>query len=40
MINIEYKKKIKKELDNFIDIEFDKYAAKNGVICNYQSFFG
>ena len=38
MINIEYKKKIGKELDDFIGREFDKYAIQNGVTCNYQSF--
>ena len=39
MIYIEYQKKIGKELDNFIDREFDKYAIQNGVTCNYQSFY-
>lgn len=38
MINIEYKENVEKELINFIDSEFDKYAIKNGVTCNYQSF--
>ena len=39
MINIEYKKKIGKELDDFIGREFDKYAIQNGVTCNYRSFY-
>ena len=38
MINIEYKKEIGKELDNFIDREFDKYAIQNGVTCNNRFF--
>lgn len=38
MINIEYKENVEKELINFIDNEFDKYAIKNGVTCNYRSF--
>ena len=38
MINIEYKENIDEEFYRTIDEEFNKFAAKNGVICNYKSF--
>ncbi len=37
MINIEYKEDLE-ELSDIIEIEFNKYANKNGIICNYNSF--
>ena len=38
MINIEYKENLNEELYKMIDTEFNKYATKNGVICNYTPF--
>lgn len=38
MINIEYKDSLNDNLWNMIDSEFNKYAEKNDVICNYKSF--
>lgn len=38
MINIEYKEKLDDELYDMIDLEFNKYAFKHGVICNYTPF--
>lgn len=37
MLKIEYKEN-SQEIGNIIDSEFNKYANKNGVICNYKSF--
>ena len=38
MINIEYKENLDEEFYKIIDTEFNKYAQKNGVECNYQPF--
>ena len=38
MLNIEYKDSLNDNLWNMIDSEFNKYAEKNDVICNYKSF--
>ena len=38
MISIEFKEKLDEKLYDFIDEEFNKYALKNGVICNYKPF--
>lgn len=37
-MNIEYKENIDEEFYKIIDEEFNKYAIKNDVVCNYQSF--
>lgn len=38
MIMIEYREKLEEEFYNIIDSEFNKFAVKNGVTCNYVSF--
>lgn len=38
MLNIEYIENPDENLYNNIDNEFNKFAQKNGVICNYESF--
>ena len=38
MINIEYKENLDDEFYDIIDTEFNKFATKNGVICNYKTF--
>lgn len=38
MINIEYKEKLDKNLYDLIDKEFNKFATKNGVRCDYKPF--
>lgn len=38
MLNIEYKENLDEEFYKIIDTEFNKYATKNGVTCNYQPF--
>ena len=38
MLNIEYKENLDEEFYKIIDTEFNKYATKNGVTCNYQLF--
>lgn len=38
MINIEYKDSFGEEEGIFIDNEFNKYAEKNGVRCDYKPF--
>ena len=38
MINIEYKGNLDEEFYKIIDTEFNKYANKNGVTCDYQLF--
>ena len=38
MITIEYKSKIDKNIDTMINEEFNIYAKKNEVNCQYQSF--
>lgn len=38
MYNIEFVGKNDEEISEFIDNEFNKYADKNDLICNYNSF--
>ena len=38
MINIEYEHNTDDEIYQFIDDEFNKFATKNEVICNYTPF--
>lgn len=38
MVEIEYKENLDEEFYKIIDIEFNKFATKNGVTCNYKSF--
>lgn len=38
MLNIEYKESLTEELYNLIDTEFNKFAIKNEVKCNYHPF--
>ena len=38
MVNIEYKENLDEEFYKFIGEEFDKYAIKNEVTCNYRPF--
>lgn len=38
MLKIEYKEKLDKEFYDIIDTEFNKYATKNDITCNYKSF--
>lgn len=38
MLHIEYCEKLDDDLCGTIDSEFDKFAEKNGVICNYEPF--
>lgn len=38
MINIEYKESLNEELGKIIDEEFNKFAIKNDVKCNYIPF--
>ena len=38
MIEIEYKEKLDEEIYTMIDEEFNEFAKKNGVVCNYKSF--
>ena len=38
MISIEFKEKLDEKLYDLIDEEFNKYAIKNGAICNYTPF--
>ena len=38
MINIEYKENLDEEFYKIIDNEFNKYALKNKVVCNYTPF--
>ena len=38
MLNIEYKEELDEEFYRTIDNEFNKFAIKNGVICNYIPF--
>lgn len=38
MIEIEYKENLDEEIYTMIDEEFNEFATKNGVICNYKSF--
>lgn len=38
MLNIEYRENLNEEFYSIIDTEFNKFATKNGVSCNYISF--
>jgi len=38
MINIEYIENLNEEFYKMIDTEFNKYAIKNNVTCNYRPF--
>ena len=38
MLNIEHSESLADEISGIIDSEFDKFAEKNGVICNYKPF--
>ena len=38
MVDIEYKENLDENFYEIIDSEFNKYATKNGVECNYKSF--
>ena len=38
MIQIEYKENLNEEIYKMVDSEFNKFATKNGIVCNYKSF--
>ena len=38
MIEIEYKENLDEKFFDIIDTEFNKFAEKNGVTCNYEPF--
>lgn len=38
MLNIEYKDNLEEKFYNIINTEFNKYATKNDVTCNYMPF--
>ncbi len=38
MVEIEYKDNLEEKFYEIIDSEFNKYAEKNGVVCNYKPF--
>lgn len=38
MLNIEYKENLDEEFYKIIDTEFNKFATKNGVSCDYRPF--
>lgn len=38
MLNIEYKENLDEEFYKIIDDEFNKFAEKNKVVCNYTPF--
>lgn len=38
MLNIEYKENVDEEFYKIIGMEFNKFATKNGVTCNYKAF--
>ena len=38
MIEVEYKENLDEEIYEIIDEEFNKFAVKNGIVCNYKSF--
>ena len=38
MIEIEFKENLDQKYYEIIDKEFNKYAEKNGVVCNYTPF--
>lgn len=38
MVNIEYKESLDENFFEMMDKEFNRFATKNGVVCNYQPF--
>ena len=38
MIEIEYKEELNNELGDLLGIEFEKYAKKNDIVCDYTPF--
>lgn len=38
MINIEYNENLNEENYKLIDDEFNKFAIKNDIVCNYKDF--
>lgn len=38
MLNFEYRASLDDDISGMIDGEFDKFAEKNNVICNYETF--
>ena len=38
MLNIEYNENLNEDFYKIIDDEFNKFAQKNDVVCNYKSF--
>lgn len=38
MINVEFRYELDEELGKLVNTEFNKYAEKNGVVCNYKLF--
>ncbi|MBP3801794.1 MAG: GNAT family N-acetyltransferase [Clostridia bacterium] len=38
MINIEYNENLDEEFYKIINVEFNKYAQKNDIVCNYTPF--
>ena len=38
MIEVEYKENLDEGIYEIIDEEFNKFAVKNGIVCNYKSF--
>ena len=38
MIEVEYRENLDEGIYEIIDEEFNKFATKNGIICNYKSF--
>lgn len=38
MIEVEYKENLDEGIYEIIDEEFNKFATKNGIVCNYKSF--
>ena len=38
MLNIEFKENLDEEIYKFMNIEFDKFAIKNNVECNYKPY--
>ena len=36
MIEIEYKENLEEKYYEMLDTEFNKYATKNGVVCNFE----
>ena len=38
MITIKLENNIDKEIDDIIDNEFNKFAKKNGIVCDYEPF--